>query len=171
MSPVIVTSTRFGTLDIPDERAIDFGPGLLGFPESQRYVLVEIEDDDDYFWIQSVEIDDVSFLCIRPWDFFPDYELDVSDDVQEQIELHDPVDSEVYRGARRSSSSRHQGATKRHRAPRRSGRRDQGRQRGRLKGLDRQAQGSASPASSRLSDQARASTLAPPFGKPPRPKR
>jgi len=96
MSPVIVTSTRFGTLDIPDERAIDFGPGLLGFPESQRYVLVEIEEDDDYFWIQSVEIDDVAFLCIRPWDFFPDYELDVSDDVQEQIELHDPVDSEVF---------------------------------------------------------------------------
>ncbi len=93
---MIVTSTRFGTLDIPDERAIDFGPGLLGFPESQRYVLVEIEDDEDYFWIQSVEIDDVAFLCIRPWDFFPDYELDVSDDVQEQIELHDPVDSEVF---------------------------------------------------------------------------
>ncbi len=93
---MIVTSTRFGSLDIPDERAIDFGPGILGFPDSQRYVLVEIEDDEDYFWIQSVEIDDVAFLCIRPWDFFPDYELDVSDDVQEQIELHDPVDSEVF---------------------------------------------------------------------------
>lgn len=93
---MIVTSTRFGTLDIADERAIDFGPGLLGFPDSQRYVLVEIEDDEDYFWIQSVEIDDIAFLCIRPWDFFPDYELDVSDDVQEQIELHDPVDSEVF---------------------------------------------------------------------------
>ncbi len=93
---MIVTSTRFGSLDIPDERAIDFGPGILGFPDSQRYVLVEIEDDEDYFWIQSVEVDDVAFLCIRPWDFFPDYELDVSDDVQEQIELHDPVDSEVF---------------------------------------------------------------------------
>lgn len=93
---MIVTSTRFGSLDIPDERAIDFGPGILGFPASQRYVLVEIEDDEDYFWIQSVEIDDVAFLCIRPWDFFPDYELDVPDDVQEQIELHDPVDSEVF---------------------------------------------------------------------------
>lgn len=93
---MIVTSTRFGNLDIPDERAIDFGPGLLGFPESQRYVLVEIEDDEDYFWIQSVELDEIAFLCIRPWDFFPDYELDVSDDVQQQIDLHDPVDSEVF---------------------------------------------------------------------------
>jgi len=93
---VIVTSTRFGSLDVPDERALDFGPGILGFPESQRYVLVEIEDDDDYFWIQSVEVDDVAFLCIRPWDFFPDYELDVPDDVQEQIDLHDPADSEVF---------------------------------------------------------------------------
>lgn len=94
--PVIVTSTRFGSLDISEDRAIDFGPGILGFPDGQRYVLVEIEDDEDYFWIQSVEIDDVAFLCIRPWDFFPDYELDVPDDVQEQIELHDPADSEVF---------------------------------------------------------------------------
>lgn len=93
---MIVTSTRFGSLDIPDERALDFGPGILGFPESQRYVLVEIEDDDDYFWIQSVELDDVAFLCIRPWDFFPEYELDVPDDVQDQIHLHDPADSEVF---------------------------------------------------------------------------
>lgn len=93
---MIVTSTRFGSLDIPDERALDFGPGILGFPESQRYVLVEIEDDDDYFWIQSVEVDEVAFLCIRPWDFFPDYELDVPDDVQNQIALHDPADSEVF---------------------------------------------------------------------------
>lgn len=93
---MIVTSTRFGSLDISEDRAIDFGPGILGFPDGQRYVLVEIEDDEDYFWIQSVEIDDVAFLCIRPWDFFPDYELDVPDDVQEQIELLDPADSEVF---------------------------------------------------------------------------
>lgn len=93
---MIVTSTRFGDLDIPDERAIDFGPGILGFPEGQRYVLVEIEDDEDYFWLQCVELDDVAFLCIRPWDFFPEYELDVPDDVQEQIDLYDPADSEVF---------------------------------------------------------------------------
>ena len=96
MTGVIVTSTRFGTLDVPDDRAIDFGPGLLGFPEGHHYVLVEIEDDEDYFWIQCVELEDVAFLCIRPWDFFPEYELDVPDDVQEQIGLHDPVDSEVF---------------------------------------------------------------------------
>ena len=93
---MIVTSTRFGTLDVPDDRAIDFGPGLLGFPDGRRYVLVEIEDDEDYFWIQSVELAEIAFLCIRPWDFFPDYELDVPDDIQEQIDLHDPVDSEVF---------------------------------------------------------------------------
>lgn len=93
---MIVTSSRFGTLDIPDDRVIDFGPGLLGFPEGHHYFIVEIEDDEDYFWIQSVELPEIAFLCIRPWDFFPDYELDVPDDIQEQIDLYDPVDSEVF---------------------------------------------------------------------------
>ncbi len=93
---MIVTSSRFGTIDVPDDRAFDFGPGLLGFPEGRRYIIVEIEDDEDYIWLQSVELPDVAFLAVRPWGFFPDYELDVPDDVQLEIGLEDLTDSEVF---------------------------------------------------------------------------
>lgn len=93
---MIVTSTRFGTIDVPDDKAFDLGPGLLGFPDGKRYIVIEIEDDDVYFWLQSVEIPDLAFLAIRPWEFFPDYELDVPEGAQEEIELTDPVESEVF---------------------------------------------------------------------------
>ncbi len=89
-------STRFGSFDVPDDSAFDFGPGLLGFPDSTRYVVVEIEDDNDYFWLQSVDATDVAFLAIRPWAFFPDYELDVPDQVQDEIELREVADSDIF---------------------------------------------------------------------------
>jgi flagellar assembly factor FliW len=67
-----VTSSRFGEMDVRDDAPIDFGGGLLGFASSTSYVVVEIEDDDYYFWLQSVEEPEVAFLATVPWDFFPD---------------------------------------------------------------------------------------------------
>ncbi len=96
VQPVIVESTRFGTLDVDDARVLDLGPGLMGVPGSERVVLVEIEDDDHYFWLQSADEPDLAFLATRPWDFFPDYELDVPDDVQRDLDLDDPADCEVF---------------------------------------------------------------------------
>jgi flagellar assembly factor FliW len=91
-----VTSSRFGEMDVRDDAPIDFGGGLLGFASSTSYVVVEIEDDDYYFWLQSVEEPEVAFLATVPWDFFPDYEIDVPDVVQEELGLDDPADSEIF---------------------------------------------------------------------------
>lgn len=91
-----MNSTRFGSFDVPDDSAFDFGPGLLGFPDCQRFVVVAIDGDDDYFWLQSVESSDVAFLAIRPWEFFPNYELDVPDQVQDDIELREIADSDIF---------------------------------------------------------------------------
>ncbi len=83
-------------MDVRDDAPIDFGGGLLGFASSTSYVVVEIEDDDYYFWLQSVEEPEVAFLATVPWDFFPDYEIDVPDVVQEELGLDDPADSEIF---------------------------------------------------------------------------
>ncbi|MFT7597577.1 MAG: flagellar assembly factor FliW [Acidimicrobiales bacterium] len=89
-----VSSTRLGELDLDDEQIYDLGPGILGFPEGRSYAVIEI--DDDYFWIQSVEDAETAFLAMHPWSFFPDYELDVPDDVLAEIGLDDPTESAVY---------------------------------------------------------------------------
>ncbi len=93
---MIVESTRFGSLETTPERALDFVDGLLGFPESHVYYVVEIPDEEHYFWLQSGEVPELAFLVTRPWAFFPDSEIDVPDNVQEQIGLTDPADSEVF---------------------------------------------------------------------------
>lgn len=93
---MIVESTRFGTLELTSDQAIDFGPGLLGFPASGTFVFIELPDDDHYLWLQSVDEPELAFLVTRPWEFFPDYEIDVPDAVTAEIELEDPVDSDVF---------------------------------------------------------------------------
>lgn len=93
---VIVPTTRFGDLETTPDRALDFGSGLLGFPDARRYYVVEISDDEDYFWLQSGDLPELAFLVTRPWAFFPDYEFEVPEPVTEQLGLADPADSEVF---------------------------------------------------------------------------
>ena len=93
---MIVQSTRFGTLETTPDRALNFEAGLLGFPDTRSFYVVEISGEDHYFWLQSGELPELAFLMTRPWGFFPDYEIDVPDDVQEQLGLEDPAHSEVF---------------------------------------------------------------------------
>ncbi len=91
---VLVDSLRFGSFEVPEDRVLTIDNGLLGFPASQRYVLVE-SDRPDYVWLQSVDESEVAFLATAPWSFFPDYELSLSDDDQAALELSGPASTEV----------------------------------------------------------------------------
>ena len=50
-----VRTTRFGTLNIADDRVITFPKGLLGFGQATRYCLLEPTDDACFFWLQSID--------------------------------------------------------------------------------------------------------------------
>lgn len=89
-----VRSTRFGTFEVDESRALVFAQGLLGFPNSSNYVVVEVEDTP-YVWLQSVEEEDVAFLATSPFLFFPGYDLELGDEEQKAIEVEDPSQVEV----------------------------------------------------------------------------
>jgi flagellar assembly factor FliW len=89
-----VRSTRFGTFEVDDSRALVFTQGLLGFPDSSTYVAIEVEDSP-YLWLQSVEEEDVAFLATSPFLFFPNYDLELGDDEQQALDVDDPAQVEV----------------------------------------------------------------------------
>lgn len=89
-----IESTRFGEFDVDESRTITFQGGLLGFPNSLTYAVVEIEDSP-YLWLQSADEPDVAFLAVTPFVFFPDYELELSDDDERALEVADASQVEV----------------------------------------------------------------------------
>ncbi len=89
-----VRSTRFGTFEVDDSRALVFHEGLLGFPRSSTYVVVEV-DETPYFWLQSVDEEDVAFLATSPFIFFPGYDLELGDEEQRSLEIEKPDQVEV----------------------------------------------------------------------------
>lgn len=90
-----VTTERFGDLDVAADRVLTFPDALPGFTDAHRFVLVEVEGNEVFYWLQSVDDPSLAFLCAVPWSFFPDYEPLVPDDDQASLELEQAEDAMV----------------------------------------------------------------------------
>ncbi len=63
---------RFGQIEVNESTIIHF-PGLPGFPEARRFVVMEHDRDSYFGWLVCVDDPDLAFAITDPWQFFPDY--------------------------------------------------------------------------------------------------
>lgn len=79
-------TSRFGSLEVPEERVIRFPVGLLGFPRLNRYVLIDYKDTP-LKWLQSVEDPDVAFIVTDPKTIAGDGTITLGDDVVRFLQI------------------------------------------------------------------------------------
>ena len=91
-----IQSTRFGTLVVDDERVINFPHGLLGFPEHQRFALIQTGEENYFFWLQSVDEPALAFVVTDPTIFFKDYDVPVREETAAEIDLTDANFAQVF---------------------------------------------------------------------------
>jgi len=92
---MLIETTRFGKLEVDDERIITFPEGILGFPGLQRYALIQTGPDPVFFWLQSVEEPGLAFVVCDPRAFVPDYTVPIRADDLRALDLSDVGDSQV----------------------------------------------------------------------------
>lgn len=74
-----IETTRFGLLDIDENKIITMPHGMLGFPESHRFVLFRHKTDSPFFWYQSVDEPSLAFVMINPSLLVTGYRPDVTE--------------------------------------------------------------------------------------------
>jgi flagellar assembly factor FliW len=94
MTAITIESSRFGTLEIADEDVIVFPTGLIGLGGT-RYALVAPSEDGAFCWLHSLEDPTLALPVANPWNFFADYEVELSDKASEPITA-DPSDVAVW---------------------------------------------------------------------------
>jgi flagellar assembly factor FliW len=65
--------------------------GLIGFEDCRHFVLLEDRPDTAFRWMQSVDRPDVAFIVVNPADFFPNYEVELTEDQAGSLDLSDPA--------------------------------------------------------------------------------
>lgn len=78
-------STRFGSFDIQDENVLTFPTGLLGFPDSQRFVILDHDTDAPFKWLQSLDEPGLAFVIIDPTLFHAAYNVDISSEALAEV--------------------------------------------------------------------------------------
>lgn len=91
-----VLGTRFGTLKYKEDELITLDAGMMGFPNSKRYLMFPYSEDSSFFWLQSADEPEIAFIVINPFDFFSDLEFLVEDEDIAAIGLERGEDLEVF---------------------------------------------------------------------------
>ena len=90
-----INSSRFGEIEVDDQRIMTFPKGLLGFPDYQHYVLIEAGQDSYFWWLQSVDKPDLAFIVTDPTLFIPTYKVPVKAEQIGQLNLNTVDDAQV----------------------------------------------------------------------------
>ncbi|HKM43648.1 MAG TPA: flagellar assembly protein FliW [Limnochordia bacterium] len=87
--------TKLGTLQVDEEKVIEFPVGILGFSENHRYVIVE-QEGSAFSFLQSVDDPELSFVVIMPELVCCDYSVQLSDEDIDLLGIESPEDGKVY---------------------------------------------------------------------------
>ncbi|KHD15818.1 flagellar assembly protein FliW [Clostridium butyricum] len=88
------TSKIHGEIEYIKENIIKFKKGIPGFETLKEYILVDIEEYKPFCLLQSLEDENVGFIVVSPYEFFEEYEIKLSDDTINALEIKSP--EEVY---------------------------------------------------------------------------
>ncbi len=91
-----IVTLRFGELDIPEDKIVDFPKGILGFEQFHEYVILHREDSEPFRWLQSIEDPNLAFVISNPAFFFPGYKIEMSLRELEDIEVDETTNVETY---------------------------------------------------------------------------
>lgn len=91
-----VRTTRFGTVEIAEDRVITFPKGLLGFSDQHRFCLLEPAEDSAFFWLQSLDEPGLAFVVTDPSFFVPDYSVPIRQEQMGELGLARLEDAQVF---------------------------------------------------------------------------
>ncbi len=88
-STVVVSTVRFGEVTVPGNQVLEMSSPILGFAASKHYCILPPAggEESPFRWLQSMDDDRLAFVVVNPFDFFPDYDIEIPTPDQRELEL------------------------------------------------------------------------------------
>jgi len=90
-----VATKAYGLIDVDERQKIIFPQGLFGFEKLKDYLLLDAERQP-FYWLQSMDEEDVAFVLVNPFLFRPDYEVNVSNEEVDGIGINSPEKALIF---------------------------------------------------------------------------
>lgn len=89
-----IKTSRFGEIELPDETAIEFPEGIVGFKEARRFVMFDCGEEGIFKWLQSCDKPELAFVVCEASMIVPEYKVMIGRKEMETLKL-DTVDDGV----------------------------------------------------------------------------
>lgn len=83
-----INTKYLGKVNIQESQIINFPKGILGFEDHREFVLLDIEGNPLFKFLQDIKYEQIGFVLINPWKFFKDYDIELPDDKLENININ-----------------------------------------------------------------------------------
>ena len=83
-------------ITVQQKDVIRFDEGILGFPDSHRYILIPHETNSPFAWLQSVDEENLAFLLVNPVCVKPDYLVQLPMNAADDLRLTDASKGVVF---------------------------------------------------------------------------
>ena len=93
---MLIDTKYFGRMEIKDEQVISFPGGIPAFEHIREFALIPLPGSDLYFCLQSTKEPDTAFLLVKPWDFFPEYDIVLPDEDLKELSIHSREQTNLY---------------------------------------------------------------------------
>ena len=90
-----VATKAYGLIDVDERQKIVFPHGLFGFESLKDYLLLDAERQP-FYWLQSMDVEQVAFILVNPFLFRPDYEVNISNEELAEIRIHSPEKALIF---------------------------------------------------------------------------
>ena len=90
-----VATKAYGLIDVDERQKITFPQGLFGFERLKDYILLDAERQP-FYWLQSIDEEQVAFVLLSPFLFRPDYEVNISNEELAEIDIRSPEKALIF---------------------------------------------------------------------------
>ena len=90
-----IKTRNFGSIEVQSDQIIYLNPGLLGFSQFHRYVLIEHHQEAPFLWLQCLDKAALAFVVVDPRYLLTDYQPNSLAQARRDLKIDLPEDLRV----------------------------------------------------------------------------
>jgi flagellar assembly factor FliW len=87
-----IQTKYLGTIEVEEKQIIRFPQGLPAFEDQQQFVFLPFDEDGTFFYMQSLQNEQLCLIVCNPFQFFPNYQIDLGEQECKLLEVKGPDD-------------------------------------------------------------------------------
>jgi flagellar assembly factor FliW len=92
----MIQTSMYGEIEVSESSIVTFPVGIPGFEQLKKFVVLQLEDGVPFAYLQSIEEEDIAFVIVDPFLFYPKYDFELSESTIEELAITSQEDVIVW---------------------------------------------------------------------------